>query len=470
MKSRRLLLQHCLSLATLALLLSAAVPARAQSSTMPPADNDMTRRQLADFDRFLDSHPELADQLRKDPSLVNNSEFVANHADLQQYLQQHPEIREDISQNPNEVMRQENRYDRREDADRDRDSDRDRDRDRAGRDRDVTRTELANMDRFLDSHPEIAEQLKRDPSLVNNQKFVADHPALQQFLADHPGVREEYKENPNAFMRQENRFDRREDGRDRDVTRAELANMDRFLDSHPEIAEQLKRDPSLVNNQKFVADHPALQQFLAEHPGVREEYKENPNAFMRQENRFDRREDGRDRDVTRTELANMDRFLDSHPEIAEQLKRDPSLVNNEKFEADHPALQQFLADHPGVREEYKENPNAFMRQENRFDRREDATMHRDRDVTRGELSSFNEFLEDHNNISSELSKNPSLANNQEYLENHPALRDYLKTHPQVHEELSENPQSFVTSAQQLKTAPAPAPKTPKTATTTGPTK
>jgi len=326
-------------------------------------------------------------------------------------------------------------------------------------DRDTTQRELANFDNFLDSHPEIAEQLKRDPSLVNNEKFAQDHPALQQFLAEHPGVREEYKENPQAFMRQENRFDRRED-RDRDVTRTELANMDRFLDSHPEIAEQLKRDPSLVNNEKFEEEHPALQQFLADHPGVREEYKENPNAFMRQENRFDRREDS-DRDITRTELANMDRFLDSHPEIAEQLKRDPSLVNNEKFAQDHPALQQFLADHPGVREEYKENPNAFMRQENRFDRREDSQMHRDRDVTPGERSSFNEFLGDHGNISGELSKNPSLANNQEYLENHPALQDYLKAHPEVHEELSENPQSFLKSAQQLNPTSAAVPKTPK---------
>jgi phage-related protein len=359
---------------------------------MPPPDrdNDVTRRQLADFDRFLDSHPELAEQLRKDPSLVNNDEFVGNHADLQQYLQQHPEIREELSQNPNGLMRHENRYDRREDQAGDRDRDRDSDRGR-DRDRDVTRTELANMDRFLDSHPEIAEQLKRDPSLVNNPKFVSDHPALQQFLADHPGVREEYTENPNGFMRQENRFDRREDARDRDVTRVELANMDRFMDRHPEIAEQLKRDPSLVNNPKFVADHPALQQFLAEHPGVREEYTENPNGFMRQENRFDRRED--------------------------------------------------------------------------------ATRHRDRDVTRGELSSFNEFLEDHSNISSELSKDPSLANNHEYLENHPALRDYLKTHPEVHEELSENPQSFLTSAQQFKATPPAAPKTPKTTSpTAGPPK
>ncbi len=307
---------------------------------------------------------------------------------------------------------------------------------------DATRRQLASFDSFLDSHPEIAEQLRKDPSLVNNPDFVAKHPELQQYLQQHPEIREEISQHPNAFMHREDRFDRREDN---DVTRRELANMDRFMDSHPEIAEQLRKDPSLVDNKEFVQNHPALQQFLAEHAGVREEYKENPNAFMHQEERFDRRQD-QDNDVTRRELANMDRFMDSHPEIAEQLRKDPSLVDNKEFVQNHPALQQFLAEHPGVREEYKENPNAFMHQEERFDRREDR---RDHDVTGAELSSFHQFMGSHDRIADELSKNPALANNQEYLENHSELRDYLKDHPQVHEELSENPASFIRSAQQF---------------------
>jgi hypothetical protein len=92
-----------------------------------------------------------------------------------------------------------------------------------------------------------------------------------------------------------------------------------------------------------------------------------------------------------------------------------------------------------------------MRQEQRFDQRQDSGMRRDRDLSRGELSNFSEFLEGHNNIAGELSKNPSLANNKEYLENHPALRDYLEAHPQVHHELSENPQTFLQSTQQFNT-------------------
>ena len=432
-----------------------AAPARAQSQNTVPTgrDSDLTRQQLGAFDRFLDSHPEVADQLRKDPSLVNNEEFVENHGDLQQYLQEHPEVREELNQNPSAVMHQEQRYDQREDRDRDRDVN----GDRAAND--ITRRELSNMDSFLDSHPEIAEQVRRNPALVDNKEFVENHPALQEFLASHPGVREEIKENPNAFMNREQRFDAREDGRDRDVTRGELANMDAFMDRHPEISEQLRKNPALVDNKEFVDSHPSLQHFLATHPGVREEMKENPNAFMNREQRFDAREDGRDRDVTRGELANMDAFMDRHPEISEQLRKNPRLVDNKEFVENHPALQEFLASHPGVREEYRENPTAFMRQEQRFDAREDSTMRGDRDVTRGELSSFHEFLEAHGSISGELSKNPSLATNKEYLENHPELRDYLKANPKVHEALGENPQSFLKSAQRFESAPTTKPKT-----------
>jgi phage-related protein len=360
----------------------------------PDRDTDLNRQQLAAFDQFLDSHQELAQELRKDPSLVNNQEFLASHSDLQHYLEQHPEVREGLTQNPNAVLNQEQRFDRREDRQEDRRPDQDQRQDR-------------DMDRSRD--------LDRD----------RDHRVG-----------------------------------DSDVTRGELKNMDAFMDGHPEIAEQLRKDPSLVNNKKFVADHPALQQFLANHPGVREEYKENPNAFMNREERFDQREDRRlngDRDVTRGELRNMDVFMDAHPEIAEQLKKDPSLVDNKQFVAGHPALQQFLANHPGVREEYKENPNAFMHQEQRFDRREDFNR-RDRDVTGGELSSFHEFLQGHGTISTELSKNPSLATNKEYLANHPELSQYLTSHPKVNEELGENPQSFLKSSQQFESTTKPMPK------------
>jgi len=82
---------------------------------------------------------------------------------------------------------------------------------------------------------------------------------LQEYLQSHPEVREEFKENPNAFMRQENRYDWREDDRDRghgistgdrgdrnrmvDADgRGELTSFGPFLGGHSTVAEQLSKD------------------------------------------------------------------------------------------------------------------------------------------------------------------------------------------------------------------------------------
>jgi phage-related protein len=385
---------------------------RQQQAYSQDRDSDLSRQQLANFDRFLDSHSELAEQIRRDPTLVNNEEFVENHRDLQQYLQDHPEIREQLRQNPNAVMHQEQRYDRREDRleDHDRDMNRDRDRDRdMNRDqdrtpnRDITRGELNNLDNFMDSHPEIAEQLRKDPSLVNDKKFVEGHPALKQFLATDPGVREEMREDPNAFMAREQQFDRM------DANTRELSNMDRFMDGHPEIAEQLRKNPALVNDKKFVERHPALKTFLASHPYAAQEYKENPSAFMQQEQNYEQHQGN-------------------------------ATGNNQGLSA-------------------RRDQDFGMRRDRDFGARGNQGVTGGHNM-RGSVSSFNEFLEQHGTISGDLSKNPSLATNEEYLETHPALRQYLQANPQVRQQLSQNPQAFVKSAQTFEATPKGSPKLP----------
>jgi hypothetical protein len=436
MRKRQLHFKGGLALLAITTIFWLDAPANAQSTpaqdSRPVQDNDATRQELARFDQFLDSHREIAEQLRRDPSLVNNEEFVKNHPALQTYLQDHPAIRTQIKENPNAFMRAEDRLDRREDN------------------RGINREELARFDQFLDNHREIAEQLRKDPSLVDNSEYVKNHPELQTYLQDHPAIRTQIKENPNAFMRAEDRFDYREDNRDRDVNREEVGRFNQFLDNHREIAEQLRKDPSLVDNGEFVKNHPALQTYLQDHPGVRTELKENPNAFVREEDRLDHREDNRGRDVNREELAHFDQFLDSHREIAEQLRKDPSLVDNGEFVKNHPALQTYLQDHPELRSELKQNPNGFMQLEARNEHRDDG-MDRDRDTTHRPSASFGEFLGGHSNIAEQLSKDPTLVKNKEYMENHPELQEYLNAHPDVRQELMENPQSFVKSAQQFST-------------------
>jgi hypothetical protein len=61
------------------------------------------------------------------------------------------------------------------------------------------------------------------------------------------------------------------------------------------------------------------------------------------------------------------------------------------------------------------------------------------------MSNFGEFLGGHSSMATELSKDPSLANNKEYLANHPALNDYLKAHPAMSQQLAENPQAVMSS-------------------------
>jgi hypothetical protein len=241
---------------------------------------------------------------------------------------------------------------------------------------------------------------------------------------------------------------------DGDANRAELTSFDRFLDSHREIAEQVRKNPSLVDDREFVTNHPALQTYLQDHPAVREQLRQNPNAFMQAENRFDRREDDRDRDANRAELANFDRFLDSHREISEQLRKDPSLVDNREFVKNHPALQTYLQDHPGVRESIKQDPNGFMQEEARYDRREDG-MDRDRDGRHTDVNHdvthrhFGEFLGGHADIAEQLSRNPSLVKDQNFMDGHPQLKEYLNSNPDVRENLMSDPDGFVKASQQF---------------------
>jgi hypothetical protein len=385
--------------------------------TAPPTPPDITRQEVVSFDSFLDSHPEIAEQLRRDPALVDDREYVNNHPELQAYLQEHPRVREALTENPRAFMRDENRLDRRDD--------------------DANRRELATFDTFLDSHPEIAEQLRKNPTLADNQQFLQNHPALQQFLQEHPRIQAQLQQDPRVFMREEDHFDRRGEY----PRGGQLGVFDAFLDSHPEMAEQLRRDPSLADNKEYLQNHPDLQTFLQDHPEIRQQLAQNPRVYMRDDDRLNRQE-----------LANLDEFMNHHPEIAEQLRKNPTLADNKEFLQSHPALQQFMQLHPGIRDQFSQDPRIFMRDEERFAKNNNNNGNNDQDRRRGNLASFNTFLGEHPEISQQLSKDPSLAKNDEYLENHPELREYLNAHVDVREQLAANPRDFMNSMKQFDTS------------------
>jgi hypothetical protein len=236
-------------------------------------------------------------------------------------------------------------------------------------DHDITRGELDRFDNYLDSHPDVAKDLRKNPSLVNDSVFVNSHPGLKDFLKDHPGVREEIKENPQQFMNRERRFELS----GRDINRGELRRADNYFDSHPEVARELSKNPKLVDDRAYVNNHPGLKDFLEDHPKVREDIKEHPNAFMKRERKFERS----GADIDRGEIRKADNYFDSHPEVAKELRKNPKLVDDRAYVNNHPGLKDFLEDHPKVREDIKSHPNAFMKRYKKYegsaaDERQDA--------------------------------------------------------------------------------------------------
>jgi hypothetical protein len=61
------------------------------------------------------------------------------------------------------------------------------------------------------------------------------------------------------------------------------------------------------------------------------------------------------------------------------------------------------------------------------------------------MASFGQFLSGHSTVAEQLSKDPSLANNKEFLASHPELGEFLKTHPGVTQQLATNPQAVMSS-------------------------
>jgi hypothetical protein len=127
---------------------------------------------------------------------------------------------------------------------------------------DLTRRDLRNFHEFLEDHPRIAEQLRNNPSLANDRRWVSRHDDLEAFLRNQPRIREELRENPSGVMRWERNY----------ASRADLRRFDEFLDSHPRIADRLRNNPDLINNWQFVENHDALQEFLRENPDIRREF------------------------------------------------------------------------------------------------------------------------------------------------------------------------------------------------------
>jgi phage-related protein len=80
------------------------------------AGKDISRVELRNLDDFLDKHPAIEKDLQKDPSLVNNADYLAKHPDLGDFLKNHGHLGQDLRSNPKVVIREERKFDKDESA------------------------------------------------------------------------------------------------------------------------------------------------------------------------------------------------------------------------------------------------------------------------------------------------------------------------------------------------------------------
>jgi len=146
--------------------------------------------------------------------------------------------------------------------------------------------EAASFDAFLTANPKIAAELEKNPNDIDNAAFMAKNPALAAWLKDNPNVAKELKANPTEFLKVAVDLHSLQSSPEfkamssAGITIDELAGFDVFLTSHPDIAKELKSNPSLVSSNTFMAKNPALSAWLTAHPDVAKELQTNPQIFV----------------------------------------------------------------------------------------------------------------------------------------------------------------------------------------------
>jgi hypothetical protein len=134
--------------------------------------------------------------------------------------------------------------------------------------------ETTTMDNYLNNHPKVAKELHENPSLINNPQWLAQHPNVNSYMAHHPALKTDAASRPNEFVNHTERQDLERDHKG-------LNNMDALAREHPKVADELKNNPRLIDDPKYLASHPGLDNYLAKHPEIRQEAQAHPEAFAK---------------------------------------------------------------------------------------------------------------------------------------------------------------------------------------------
>src|SRR5438270_13584282 len=62
--------------------------------------------------------------------------------------------------------------------------------------------------------------------------------------------------------------------------RAQYRNARDFVQSDPQTAQQVGRDPALLNNPQYLDQHPSLHRWIQQDPAVRQRLREHPEFLV----------------------------------------------------------------------------------------------------------------------------------------------------------------------------------------------
>lgn len=198
--------------------------------------------------------------------------------------------------------------------------------------------EIGSFETFLNSHPKTAGELQANPNLINDPQWMRNHQGLEEYMSNHPEVRADVHENPGAFVNNGGHWNWSNPGY-RTNNRA-VGNFDTgYLNEHPEVSQQLARNPGLADNPQYLSAHPGLQGYLNAHPNVHYDLEHHPDRFMSKEDQVNGHPNGTYAAEGYHQGVPPVTYHEAHPGTQ-------AFANEHPFAAEHPqAAKQYYKHH-----------------------------------------------------------------------------------------------------------------------------
>jgi hypothetical protein len=125
--------------------------------------------------------------------------------------------------------------------------------------------------------------------------------------------------------------------------RQALRELDRFLDHHPLLEDDLRLAPARLGDADYLQSHPELRDFLAANPGVVPALAHEPRHILHRALMLQASEP-----LRWSEIVQLDPLLDAVAPLEHELARRPELIHDEAFQRTHARLRELLTAHPAL--------------------------------------------------------------------------------------------------------------------------